>query len=234
MTTYPKNQLIQALRAHQADFASVVPVNFQKDPVLIFDFSVHNQSLKGDDFSTLEKAEAYIFGKLREASASVGIGGYNEERAIYDRGEQFYTDGELRTIHLGVDIWMKTGTPVYAPLDGKIHSFKNNDLVADYGPTIILEHQLDGLVFYTLYGHLSLQSLDGKRERQTVIKGEQIATLGTPKENGNWVPHLHFQLITDMLGKKGDFIGVAPKSEREYYLNICPDPNLVLSIPMQK
>ncbi|HMB89916.1 MAG TPA: aminotransferase class III-fold pyridoxal phosphate-dependent enzyme, partial [Rhodothermales bacterium] len=40
-----------------------------------------------------------------------------------------------------------------------------------------------------------------------------------------------FQVITDMLGRKGDFPGVAPPSEREVWLGICPDPNLLVGIP---
>ncbi|WP_238593699.1 hypothetical protein, partial [Endozoicomonas atrinae] len=52
--------------------------------------------------------------------------------------------------------------------------------------------------------------------------------------NGHWPPHLHFQVISDLLDQKGDFIGVAPKSERDYYLSICPDPNLILGIPSLK
>ena len=36
-----------------------------------------------------------------------------------------------------------------------------------------------------------------------------IARIGTTAENGGWPPHLHFQLITDLLDRHGDFPGVA-------------------------
>lgn len=228
---YPRAALINALKKHQENFVSVVPVDFNKDSFLAFDFSVTNLEIKDIDFSTVEKMDAYVAAKLTEANAQVAVGGYNEERVIYQRGEQFHTDNGVRSIHLGIDVWMDAETPVFAPLAGKIHSFKNNDSFSDYGPTIILEHTLEELTFYSLYGHLSLASLDGKQEGQAIAKGEQIAALGNAEVNGNWTPHLHFQLITDMLGKKGDFIGVATKAEQDYYLDICPDPNLVLNIP---
>lgn len=64
-----------------------------------------------------------------------------------------------------------------------------------------------------------------------VAAGEQIATIGSMDENGGWPPHLHFQIILDMLGKEGDFIGVAPASQRAIWTSICPDPNLILGIP---
>ena len=60
--------------------------------------------------------------------------------------------------------------------------------------------------------------------------GEQIAKIGNYPINGNWPPHLHFQLITDMQGKKGDFYGVSSLEDRNHYLEICPDPNLILNI----
>ena len=47
---------------------------------------------------------------------------------------------EWRTIHLGMDLFIQEGSPVFAPLDGIVHSFANNNRKHDYGPTIILEH----------------------------------------------------------------------------------------------
>lgn len=231
MSSYPREALIQALQQHQSGFAQVVPVNFQEESFLTFDFSVSNPAIESIDFSTVEKMDEYVFGALAEAKVRVAAGGYNEERAVYQRGANFDIEGGSRSIHLGIDIWMEAGTPVYAPFEGVVHSFQNNDNFADYGPTIILEHQLEGMTFYSLYGHLSLESLNNKQEGQKIAKGEHIADFGTAEVNGAWTPHLHFQLMTDMLGKKGDFIGVANKAERDYYLNICPDPNLILGIP---
>ncbi|MFO7683285.1 MAG: aminotransferase class III-fold pyridoxal phosphate-dependent enzyme, partial [Chloroflexota bacterium] len=121
---------------------------------------------------------------------------------------------------------------VYAPLPGKIHSFHDNNLPLDYGPTLILAHETDeGVPFYTLYGHLSRKSMADWTVGKRIAAGEQIATVGAMHENGGWPPHLHFQIMLDMLGKEGDFIGVAPASQREVWKSICPDPNLILGIP---
>jgi hypothetical protein len=49
-------------------------------------------------------------------------------------------------------------------------------------------------------------------------------------ENGHWPPHLHFQLIIDMGKAKGDYPGVCKYSEREKYLDNCPDPGFILSM----
>jgi murein DD-endopeptidase MepM/ murein hydrolase activator NlpD len=137
---------------------------------------------------------------------------------------------EPRRLHLGVDIWGPSGTKVMAPLDGIVHSFAFNNNDSDYGATIILTHNLDGVSFHTLYGHLSLNSLKNLYEGQLMTKGEVIAEFGMRFENGNWPPHLHFQIIADMQGWKGDYPGVCRFSERMQWLANCPDPNIILKM----
>lgn len=160
------------------------------------------------------------------------VGGYDEERAIYS-GPVFTppAGAEPRTVHLGIDIFAEAGTPVFAPLEGRIHSFQDNANPKDYGPTIIVEHAVaEALTFYTLYGHLSRDSLDGVLVGQSVARGQEIARLGGAEVNGDWPPHLHFQVILDMQGKTGDYPGVFRKGEREQWKRICPDPAPLLGI----
>ncbi len=157
-------------------------------------------------------------------------GGYDEDRAIY-AGEAFTTGDESRTVHMAVDVAAPAGTEVFAPLDGVVHSFRDNAAAFDYGPTIILEHALTpDLTLWSLYGHLSRESLEGLHTGKTIAAGERIATLGTAEVNGNWPPHLHFQLILDIGDMSGDFPGVFRKSERERWRLICPDPRPILGI----
>ena len=117
-----------------------------------------------------------------------------------------------------------------APLPGIVHSiaFNNND--SDYGATLILTHNLDGTGFHTLYGHISLNSIKNLYEGQGIAKGEVIAEFGMRYENGNWPPHLHFQLIADLQDWKGDYPGVCRFSERQQWLDNCPNPNLILQM----
>ncbi|MBD0279235.1 MAG: peptidoglycan DD-metalloendopeptidase family protein, partial [Flavisolibacter sp.] len=138
--------------------------------------------------------------------------------------------GAPRRFHLGTDIWGRVFTKVMAPLDGIVHSFAFNNGLGNYGATIILTHNLDGYTFYTLYGHLSLNSLKNLVEGQNVHRGDVFAEFGPPSENGQWPPHLHFQIILDMEGMKGDYPGVCTFSERERYLANCPDPDLILQM----
>jgi len=168
---------------------------------------------------------------LLKNNAKVAYGGYNEERNIYQRSSHF-NDQEIeeRNIHLGIDFWIDAKTNIYTPLDGEIYGFADNVGLGNYGPTIILKHDIKDIVFYTLYGHLSRESLVGLTIGKPFFKGDKIATLGTAEVNGDYPPHLHFQVIKDMGVWKNDYPGVCSKSEREFYLNNCPNPNLLLKI----
>ena len=193
----------------------------------IFDFSASNKELQTMDMENAFQADQYVKKILRENSADVGIGKYAEDRVIYKHSPLF---GTARTIHLGMDSFLPAGTPVLSPLPATVHSFQNNKGIGDYGPTIILQHSLDGITFFTLYGHLSLNSLNNKSAGQKIAQGEVIGEIGTTDINGNWPEHVHFQIIADMLGKDGDFPGVCSKQDREFYLNNCPNPNLILKL----
>jgi 4-aminobutyrate aminotransferase-like enzyme len=139
---------------------------------------------------------------------------------------------ERRTIHLGLDIFADAGTAVCAPISGTVHAFADNRAALDYGPVIILRHTTDdGVELFSLYGHLSRESLAGLEVGQTVAAGARIGALGTADVNGGWTPHLHFQLFTDLLGLGIDVPGVARASQREAWVSVCPDPNLLVGVP---
>ena len=134
-------------------------------------------------------------------------------------------------MHLGIDLFAPAGTPVHAPIDGVVHVFANNHAPLDYGPVIVLEHQpADGVRFFTVYGHLSVASLDGRHAGQRVARGERLGTLGTPDVNGGWPPHLHFQVVTDLLDRGADFPGVAAADARGVWRSLSPDPSPLLHI----
>ncbi|HVW96335.1 MAG TPA: peptidoglycan DD-metalloendopeptidase family protein [Mucilaginibacter sp.] len=201
------------------------------DKLYQFDLTAENPGLDPDIYSDTSKFSEWINGKLADANCRYGIGGYMEHRTIYARSAHFDTGDEPRRLHLGVDIWGKSGTKVYSPLNGIVHSFNDNCNFGDYGPTIILQHQLNEITLYSLYGHLSRSSLNGLYQGKEIRKNELIGAFGTIDENGHWPPHLHFQLMLDMQGYEGDYPGVCRFSEKADYLQNIPDPQLLLRFP---
>lgn len=224
-------QLASWLNVNASKTGKVVDFDGVTDLLYHFDLTSANSALDADTYSDTAKFSIWIADRLAENNCRYGIGGYMENRTIYARSAHFDTEDEPRRLHLGVDIWATAGTAVYSPLNGIIHSFRDNDNFGDYGPTIILEHNLDGLKLYSLYGHLSRESLNGLRIGDPVNANQKIATFGQYDENGQWPPHLHFQLMFDMQGKTGDFPGVCKYSEKEKYLANIPDPQLILKFP---
>lgn len=173
---------------------------------------------------------ADVVERMSRAGAEVAVGRYAEDRAVY-RTEAFADPdgGDPRTVHLGIDLFAPAGTAVHTPYDGIILAFNDNAAPLDYGPVILLEHATaHGLPFVTLYGHLSRESLPPLRVGASVRAGEQIATFGTVEENGGWAPHVHVQVLLDLLGLGVDVPGVAPRSELALWRSLSPDPALLL------
>jgi len=223
--------------------ASVLDMDLRTAPNLVFDFSVGSTFLGADpaaaDPSVLSER---TLAEMERAGACVGIGRYGEARSIYTSalfGSSEKPTDERRTIHLGIDLQVAPGSAVRAPLDGVVHAFANNKAALDYGAVVILRHALpksagSAQEFFTLYGHLSTDTLEHLLIGQQIARGAKFAEVGTTAENGGWAPHLHFQIISDLLGYGTDFPGVARASERRVWTSLSPDPNLLLGIPADR
>ena len=234
-------RLIQELKKNQRDFHPIVSFDPVADKITALDLTKNNTDLTEEIYSDTRKFAAYIDKVRKESGSRFLIGGYNELREMYKRSllfdfEKIYEldvnekPVEARRLHLGIDIWGPAGTVVSAPLGGMVHSFAFNNAFGDYGATIILQHQLGTMNFYTLYGHLSLGDIKTIRSGQFITRGQPFAHFGNPDENGNWPPHLHFQIIRDLRNYEGDYPGVCKFSEKEKYLDNCPDADLILQM----
>ncbi len=221
--------LERSLQNYSSAFISILEP-FLLEHYTPLDLSTENTSLDGVDITNAEACQRHIDSILRKNRAEVAYGGYLEQRNLYNGNGHFLASEDKRNVHLGMDFWAKAGTWVRVPIAGKVHSFRNNDTSGDYGPTIVLEHILEGIKFHTLYGHLSVESLNGLFVGKEYVKGEILASLGTPEINVNYAPHLHFQIIEDIGEYKGDYPGVSTTKDLEYFANNCPNPNFLLKV----
>jgi 4-aminobutyrate aminotransferase-like enzyme/Ser/Thr protein kinase RdoA (MazF antagonist) len=229
-------KIVNWLRANASSFAQILPYDLRTEPLVVFDLSIGSPLLHGD---TRENSEPELTGRLQElmneGDLNIGVGRYDEARYLYiDQAFESDDDAsdEFRTVHLGIDLFVKAGTVVHAPLNGRVVAFADNSAPRDFGPVIVLEHEIDEkLKFHTLYGHLDRKSIEKLKLGQKVRKGKKFAKVGSADINGGWTPHLHFQIINDLLDLDSDFPGVALPSQRSVWLNLCPEPNLILGIP---
>ena len=211
------------------NFSPIMGEKLTNDNTLSLDFTAGNQALETVNLSDTSEFDRFVFAQLEEAGKKYGIGGYLEKRAIYRRSDNFLTEAEAyRNIHLGVDVWTRAGAPVFVPLAGKVHSFQDNSGFGNYGATIILQHDLGGKPLFSLYGHLALRDLDGLEVGKEFRAGDLLCHVGPFPENGDWPPHLHFQLMWDLGDFWGDYPGVAAEKDLEFYQENCPDPNGLL------
>lgn len=233
MEPCPKSMRVVAHLRRQT-FAPVMQPDVRTKDPLVVDLSVTSPLVEPlEQQPDPKRASEAWFRRIRRAGAEIGVGRYNEPRIVYtSKNYQSANNAfdETRTIHLGIDLFKEAGTPIYAPAAARVHSLSFSRKPMDFGGLVILEHTMEGERFYTLYGHLSEDSIQRLQSGQKIAKGEEFADLGRPEENGGWTPHLHFQVIVDLLGQSGEYWGVAPASQRDVWLSICPDPNLILGI----
>ncbi|MFW9769327.1 MAG: aminotransferase class III-fold pyridoxal phosphate-dependent enzyme [Candidatus Thorarchaeota archaeon] len=215
-------------------FTSPIGTPISESNSTVIDLSVGSIDVKSPHYLANHLSfEGLVSEQISKAGVKIGIGRYNEPRLIYSGDQYLSSGGESRTVHIATDLFVERNTPIYSIHDGVIHSFQDNARPYDNGPTIVVEYKTDpdGPPFYVLYSHLTRDSLSGLFAGKEVKKGEQLGRVGEYPDNGGWPPHLHFQLIVDMMGQKGDLFGVAPPSKLDVWLSICPDPNLILQIP---
>ncbi|MFT7351520.1 MAG: murein DD-endopeptidase MepM/ murein hydrolase activator NlpD [Flavobacterium sp.] len=215
----------------EIESAKVILPQISYSDYIAIDLSTSSKLLENTILESANDLENIIYSYVSKKEAKIAFGGYLEERDLYKRSELFDAeDADSRNIHLGIDIWEKSGSTIHAALDGKVHSFKNNEGLGNYGPTIILEHTIDDVDFYTLYGHLSKDSISNLEINQVFKKGDRIGYLGSAEVNGDYAPHLHFQIIENIRDYNGDYPGVCSKTNADFYRENCPNPDLLLKI----
>ncbi len=233
-TPHPKQKVFETWIENCDYSLSELFPTIAKNDAYPLDLSVSSKWLGHQkDFNDLDFFQFKLNRLQKEHQEKIIAGGYMEPRAVYTSSayDKIGNNGrENRTIHLGIDFWLPTHTPVHALLDGEIVTTVNDDASKGYGGLIILKHQIASLEFYTLYGHLTIESTHQKQLGEKIKKGECIGYLGDPTENGNWAPHLHFQILLSMLHYQTDFPGVGYYNQIDVWKGLCPDPNLLFKI----
>ena len=97
---------------------------------------------------------------------------------------------KTRKLHEGIDLGIKSGSPLYALGDGVVVQSK---VAIGYGLVILVKHEAGGKVYYTRYAHLSKKCKVGTR----VKRGEIIAGAKSGSSGWSTGPHLHFEVLDE-------------------------------------
>ena len=92
--------------------------------------------------------------------------------------------------HLGIDLNPGDGTPIHAIADGVVVEAVESD--SGLGVHVIIEHEVDGQMVQSLYGHMQFGSL-AVAVGQTVTRGQQLGLVGSTGQSTG--PHLHFGIL---------------------------------------
>ena len=232
MEPCPKTTVLKSwLKTNAPEFRQILGESFRNQKSKVIDLSQSSEMTLALEGKDVWEQQEYIENFLDKNDALFGIGKYGECRSCYSTDsflQQVSGSSEMRTIHLGVDLFVPNKTPIHAPLDGVVVISQDNAGDLDYGPTIILEHHPEsGPEFYTLYGHLSRDCLKLVKIGQKIKAGEAFAATGNCDENGGWPTHLHLQLVLDLLDFEGNVPGVASPSQFNLWQSLSPDPSLL-------
>jgi 4-aminobutyrate aminotransferase-like enzyme/Ser/Thr protein kinase RdoA (MazF antagonist) len=164
----------------------------------------------------------------------LGVGSWGEKRTVYTDTafESRFIDGQRRIHHLGVDLFMPAGTPLYTPLAAKVRSVEIEHEPLGYGGLVALEHAPEGCPpFVTLWGHMAHEALARLKPGDRLEAGALVGHMGDIHENGGWAPHLHFQMSTDIHLRATEIIGVGETAFLDVWAEIFPDAATLAGIP---
>ncbi|TVZ52405.1 aminotransferase class III-fold pyridoxal phosphate-dependent enzyme [Dokdonia sp. Hel_I_53] len=228
-----RNEFNNWIKKKQLPLTALFPT-VQRKNVYPLDLSVSSTWIGHEiDFNNLDWFQYNINQLQKKVPSKIIAGGYLEPRPLYT-DDSFDTEADFgkqnRSVHLGVDFWLPAETPVHTIFDGEVVTSTFQKQHKNYGGLIILKHNEDNLIFYTLYGHLSKKSSAALTKGDLLSKGDCVGYLGSPEENGSWAPHLHFQVQLSLLNFIDDFPGVAFHHEIKSWKSLCPDPMILFGI----
>jgi len=199
----------------------------QSEPFLIIlddDMCKKAMSLSGDS----ERINQWFADMIKDSGHSWAVGAYLENRESILSQYEHMASGR-RYFHLGIDICIPAGTPIFAPLDGVVEEVGYESGEGNYGGYVVLKHSFEGVEpFYVMFGHMSVDSLPAVG---TVIKsGDEVAKIGDIHENGGWNHHTHVQIITERGRAEGFFFkGYCSEKDLKNIEELCPNPMPLLT-----
>ncbi len=137
------------------------------------------------------------------------VGRWGEARLVDVR-----LDGhdETGTVHLGIDLFAAAGTPVHAPVGGRVR-LRGDGLIIEAGTFDLV---LDGVAVVTEFG-------------DAVTAGDVVGRVAATGPDG-LPPHVHVQAVLEP-GVGVDVPRRVVPSLADAWLALCPDPSAIIGLP---
>ena len=197
------------------------------DPFIV-DLSISSPLLPGMNVRDQEELQRVLDEKMG-SEYCWGVSPYLERRDTL-LGDCPQMVAEKRFIHLGLDVIVRLGTPLHAPLDAIVAESDYESGEGNYGGYVLLKHESPSFeTFYSFYGHLCQDRLPAAGK--TIPAGAAFAEIGDFHENGNWFYHTHIQVITRQ-GLERGYITKGYCSEKDMVEidDLCPSPIPIFKI----
>lgn len=192
----------------------------------MLDLSGNNAELWEMNVQDQQNFQAYLEAQMTEQKAEWGVAGYLEKRDSLLRDLPQMVS-EQRFFHLGVDIVLPKFTDLFLPIAGTVVEVDYESGKGNFGGFVLVRHQVEGSVFYSLWGHLQRESLP--KLATEIRAGELLAKLGDYQDNGDWFYHTHLQVLTEK-GRQEGFVhkGYCTAELLSIIDQFCPSPLFML------
>ena len=197
------------------------------DPFIV-DLSISSPLLQGMNVRDQEELQRVLDEKMG-SEYSWGVSPYLERRDTL-LGDCPQMVAEKRFIHLGLDVIVRLGTPLHAPLDAIVVESGYESGEGNYGGYVLLKHASPSFeTFHSFYGHLCQNRLPAAGK--TIPAGVAFAEIGDFHENGNWFYHTHIQVITRKALERGYITkGYCSEKDMVEIDDLCPSPIPIFKI----
>lgn len=193
-TLLEQDSYLESTRSSKQSLLAKTNAEQQKYTTLVKSLEEEQQEIE-DELNNLQSGEVGSLSDADMPKAEKGLLDWPVKKVIITQGYGMTSYAKKGAYgggpHNGVDFSVSSGTPVYAPLSGKVvalGSMYKNGRWYGYGRWIAIDHG-NGMV--TLYGHLSSQSV---KKGEKVDTGEKIGLSGNTGYSTG--PHLHFTVFS--------------------------------------
>ncbi len=225
-------ELVRFLESSQEQIHPILNEEIAEKKHVVFDLSVGSLELSSFEEMTNKKGViAYIYRCLKQSKKEVGICRHNEARLYYTKPQT--NTFNAPTIHLGIDLFLKPKTSIYVPIKGTLVNIIQDKHSSKQNYTVILEHRFgsSNQRFYTLYKNLDEKTVENYESGKQFFKGELLGFSGDVENKDIPLSYVHFQISLDLFEKIDPVPSVINSKQKDIWLSLCPNPNIILKIP---